>query len=74
MKDMLKSRFFRKVVHWSLLVILVLKIVSGYGITQFKVVTPLTFGLMGKALAFQVHSALAAPLIVLLILHIYLTL
>ncbi len=71
---MLRNRLFRKAVHWSLLMVLVLEFVSGFGITNFRVVTPLTLGLMGKAVAFQVHSVLAAPLIILLILHIYFTL
>lgn len=70
---MKRSRVFRKAVHWSLFGVVVLKLVTGYGITQFRLVEALTFGLLTKTLAFRIHGVLAIPLMVLLGLHIYLT-
>jgi cytochrome b subunit of formate dehydrogenase len=60
-----------QVVHWLLLAVIVLYLITGFGITQFRVVEQVTFGLLSKNLAFQVHDNLLIPFIVLLGLHIY---
>jgi len=64
----------KKVVHWSLLALLALEALTGFGITESRVVSSLTFGILTKPLSFTTHSALMVPLVILLILHIYLTL
>jgi len=56
----------------ALLAFTMLFLLSGWGITQFQIVTPLTFGLLGKALSFQIHEWLWVPFGVLLAAHIYL--
>jgi dolichol kinase len=71
MKNILKDNLAKQVVHWLLLAALVLYLLTGFGITQFRVVENLTFGLLSKPLAFQIHDNLLIPFIVLLILHIY---
>jgi len=60
----------KRIVSWSLLALTALYIVTGFGITAFRTVTPATFGLLGKALSFRVHDALWAPFLVLLALHL----
>lgn len=55
-----------------LLAAIVIYFVTGYGITEFRTVESLTFGLLTKNLAFRIHNALAVPLIVLLFLHVVL--
>jgi hypothetical protein len=45
--------------------------VSGFGISQFRVVETITFGLLSKPLAFKMHDYLLIPFIVLLILHVF---
>ena len=45
-------------------------LVTGFGITEFRVVEALTFGLLTKNLAFRIHENLWIPLVVLLVLHI----
>lgn len=60
----------KRIISWSLLAIAGLYIVTGFGITAFRIVTPATFGLLGKALSFKVHDALWAPFLILLILHL----
>lgn len=67
-------RAVRSAVHWSLAVIIAIYVVSGLGITEFRTVEVLTFGLLGKALAFRIHTSLLIPATVLLVLHVALML
>ena len=60
----------RKTVIWLLVVVTVLYIISGFGISQFRIIESLTFGLLSKNLAFRIHDNLWSPFIVLLVLHI----
>ena len=67
-------RLVKRMVRWFLAVAIVVFIVSGIGITEFRTVEALTFGLVPKVLSFEVHThpGLALSLLVLLILHTYL--
>ena len=71
MKNILKENLARQVIHWLLLVVLVLYLLTGFGITEYRVVEHVTFGLLSKNLAFNIHNNLLIPFIVLLGLHIY---
>jgi len=71
MKNILKENLARQVVHWLLLAVIVLYLLTGFGITEYRVVEHLTFGLLTKPLAFKIHDNLIIPFIVLLGLHIY---
>ena len=62
----------KRTVAWTLLVVSVLFLLSGFGITQYQIVTALTFGVLEKAVAFQVHEWLWIPFVVLLVVHVYL--
>ncbi len=68
---MIPRRTLKRATHWLLAVVIILYIVSGYGITEFRVVERITFGLLSKPLAFRMHSILTMPFLVLLGLHIY---
>lgn len=70
-RNVLKARLAWQIVHWLLLAVVVLYFITGFGITQFRVVEFLTFGLLSKSISFQVHDNLWIPLVVLLGLHIY---
>ena len=63
----------RRAVGWLLLFLAILLVLTGLGITEARWVTPLTFGLLGKALSFQLHSLLWIPFIVVLVLHMALS-
>ena len=67
------KRQLTKLVHWLLLVLTVILVVSGLGITQYQVVSSLTFGLLSKALAFKLHLALWIPFVVVFVAHVLLT-
>jgi cytochrome b561 len=60
----------RRTVHWLLLVVAIVFIISGFGITEFRTVETLTFGWLTKNLAFKIHISLWIPLLILLVLHI----
>ena len=64
----------KRTLHWVFAVVIVLHIITGYGITHYRTVEKLTFGLLTKTLSFKLHIWLSIPVIVLLILHIYLVL
>jgi len=70
-KDMAKQKLVRKIIHWLLLVVILLYLVSGFGITEFRVVETLTLGLLTKSQAFKLHDVLWIPLLVLLVLHMF---
>ena len=64
---------YRRLVSWTLLVLALLLILTGLGITEFRTVEPLTLGLMGKAFSFQLHSLLWIPFLAVLLLHLLLS-
>ncbi|MBU0586414.1 hypothetical protein KJ780_02805 [Candidatus Micrarchaeota archaeon] len=64
---------YRKVVHWLLLLLVILYLLSGLGITQYQTVESLSFGLLTKPISFMIHDALLISFLAMLILHIYIT-
>jgi len=61
----------KKITHWLLLLLTLMYVISGLGITHYRIVEQITFGLLTKALSFKIHSYLLIPFLVLLILHIF---
>ena len=64
--------WIKKTVISLLAVVAVLYIVTGFGITQFRIVETLTLDLLTKNVAFKIHDSLLVPAVVLLALHLYL--
>jgi cytochrome b561 len=60
----------KRTIHWLLLVVIIVFLITGLGITEFRTVETLTFGLLTKNLAFKIHNSLWIPFIILLIMHI----
>jgi hypothetical protein len=52
----------------------ILNLVTGFGITEFRIVEAITLGLLTKPLAFRMHDSLLLPFAVLPGLHIFLSL
>jgi len=69
---MIYGQLIEKTIRWLLLVGTIIYIVTGFGITEFRIVEHLTFGLLTKSLAFKIHEALAIPFVSLVLLHIIL--
>ncbi|MFH1032605.1 MAG: hypothetical protein V1767_08615 [Chloroflexota bacterium] len=66
----MRRGWVKKTVISLLAVVVVLYVVSGFGITQFRVVETLTFGLLTKNLAFKIHNVLLVPAVIILGLHL----
>jgi thiosulfate reductase cytochrome b subunit len=66
-------RNFRRPLGWLLLALSVLLVITGLGITQWRTVEAVTFGLLPKSLAFQLHTLLWIPFLVVLAGHMILT-
>jgi thiosulfate reductase cytochrome b subunit len=63
----------RRAVGWLLLALAFLLVVTGLGITEYRTVEAITFGILGKALSFQLHSLLWIPFLVVLACHLALS-
>ena len=74
MRNSTSQSLVRKTLIWLLAVVVMLYLVTGFGITRFRTVETLTFGLLTKDLAFKIHNNLLIPFITLLILHLCLPL
>jgi len=69
---MVNQRLMKGTIHWLLAVLVIIYLITGFGITEYRIVEPLTFGLLTKSLAQKIHISLEIPFIILLILHIWL--
>ena len=68
------QNLFKRIIHWLLAIAVLLYLISGFGISEFRAVEAITFGLLTKTLAFKIHDNLWIPFTILLVLHIYFTL
>jgi len=69
---MVNQRLMKGTIHWLLTVLVIIYLITGFGITEYRIVEPLTFGLLTKSLAQKIHINLEIPFLILLILHIWL--
>lgn len=69
---MTTQRLMGVTIHCLLTVVAIVYLITGFGITEYRIVETLTFGLLTKSLAHQIHLSLEIPFITLLVLHIWL--
>ncbi|MFA5333908.1 MAG: hypothetical protein WC376_05445 [Candidatus Nanoarchaeia archaeon] len=62
---------FRKIIHWTLLILTVVYLITGLGVTYYQIVTALSFGLLNKALCMKIHELLIYAFVPALFLHLY---
>ncbi len=62
----------RRIIAWLLCGFSVLLVLTGLGITRWEMVTPLTLGLLDKAVSYKLHVLLWGPFLILVVLHVYL--
>lgn len=55
---------------WAALILLAFTLITGYGISQFRVVGSLTFGLLDKASSHRWHHYTDIPLVILILAHV----
>ncbi len=73
-ENMTNQRLMKGAIHWTLTVVIIVYLITGFGITEYRTVESLTFGLLTKSLAHKIHINLEIPFIILLVLHICLPL
>jgi hypothetical protein len=61
-----------QVFHLLFTVTTIIFLISGYGVSEYRLLEMITLGLLSKPLAFRIHSSLGLPFITLLVTHIYL--
>jgi cytochrome b subunit of formate dehydrogenase len=59
-----------RVCGWLGLTLLLFTLLTGYGIVEFRIITPLTFHWLNKAVAQRLHAYTEVPMLVLLLTHI----
>ncbi len=76
MINMSWQRLSKRIIHWLLLALAVVLLITGLGITEYGIVERLSFGLLTKNLAHKIHTApgLWISFLVLLALHIFFSL
>jgi hypothetical protein len=66
-------RIIKTLTHVLLTVVIIIFIITGFGISNYQIIESLTGGTLSKLTSFQIHSNLIIPLIVLLVVHIAFT-
>ena len=66
-------KVIKTLTHALLTVVIIIFIITGFGISNYQIIESLTGGMLSKLASFQIHSNLIIPLIILLILHIAFT-
>lgn len=69
---MTNRQLVKRTIHWLLTVVVIIYLLTGFGITEYRILEPLTFGLLTKSLAHRIHINLEIPFIILLVVHIWL--
>src|SRR3990172_8277381 len=65
-------KIFTRISAWLLLVVVVILVVSGWGITRTEIIYKATFGLIDRRLADFIHRVTILPLVVLFLSHVLL--
>ena len=60
----------KRTIHWLLLLVTILFLITGFGISEFRVVETMTLGWLTKSWALKLHDSLWIPFVVLLVLHL----
>jgi len=58
----------------ALLVLTLLILLTGFGITHPYIIEPATFGLLQKSTSYRIHTLTWGPFLILLLLHLYFSL
>jgi hypothetical protein len=70
MKGKQTIRKIGRICGWVGLGLLLFTLLTGYGISEFRIVTSLTLNLLNKALAQRLHAYTEIPMLALLFVHI----
>jgi thiosulfate reductase cytochrome b subunit len=70
-KSTVLLRIMVRACAWALLVLIIVMVVSGWGITQTSIIYNLSFGLINRGVANSIHRALNVPLAIFFITHVF---
>lgn len=74
MKKRLLLRYpIRRIVAVVLGVLTAMFLISGFGITEPRLIGLLTLGMLGKTLSYRIHTLLWGPFLIFLVLHLALS-
>jgi cytochrome b subunit of formate dehydrogenase len=59
-----------RTIHWLMVIVLLIYLITGLDIAYYQVMQAVTFGLLSKATATKIHEALLLPFVILLLFHI----
>ncbi len=65
----MKLHIVGETIHWLFFGVTLLYLITGFGITEYRVVEAWSFGLLSKSLSLRIHQDLLIPFVLLLILH-----
>ena len=65
-----RARLVKKGLDWVLFGLTLVYLLTGLGITQFRMIEEVTFGLLSRSLSFRLHEELLMPFLVLLSIHV----
>jgi thiosulfate reductase cytochrome b subunit len=68
-KDKRNIRRFGRWCGWAALVLLLFTLLTGYGISEFRIVTGATLGVLNKAVSQRWHHYTDVPLFVFVLVH-----
>ena len=66
-------RFVKLIITNLLLIFIAIYIITGYGITEFRLIEKISFSLLTKPVSHYIHSNLIIPFIIILVLHVFLS-
>jgi len=60
----------KKLIDWTLYAVTIVYLLTGLGITQYRITERLTFGLLSKNVSLNIHENLLVPFLALLSIHL----
>jgi uncharacterized membrane protein len=65
-----RIRMIGRVCGWVTMALALVTLLTGYGITQYRIVDPLTFGILNKAMAQRLHAYTDVPFLIFMLSHV----
>jgi len=65
----MENRIIKQWVHYLLVILVILVLISGLGIIYYQWIGFLTLGLLSKDVAFKIHTLIFIPFLIVLVVH-----
>ena len=69
----MNNKTIRRTVHILLGILVILVLITGLGIVYYQIIGFLTLGLLTKDLAFEIHTIIFVPFLIVLVLHSFMS-